>query len=157
MKTAGAALSEDELIARVTGTVGEAAGVAPETIGPDTRLVEDLSLYGDDGYYLIVRLDEQFEMDWDGFDHGIHFGWEGLGAPLPWHVKQSPGFFEPQPLTVGQLASALRRGRWPGTPKVLRSKARRIELHVLSWVQFIFFAAGPLIVIGVLLAGALED
>jgi hypothetical protein len=155
MKVAGRTLDEEGMVARVRQAVHEISGVPLKRIEADTGIFDDLRVYGDDGHELIARLDSQFEMDWDGFDLGIHFGWEGLGAPLPWRVRQCPGYFEHQPLTVRQLADALRRGRWPGTPRLPRSKARRIELHIVSWVQFGLVAGAALMVVALLLASAL--
>src|SRR5688572_20591580 len=123
MKVDGRRLSDEEVFAAVAKAVHEVTFVPIDRIQSDSRIREDLRVSGDDGWDLIQELDEQFQMEWDGFHGSIHYGWEGLGAPLPWHVADSPYVFEPQPLTIGQLVEAIRCGRWPGTPKIPRPRA----------------------------------
>jgi hypothetical protein len=46
----------------------------------------------------MASLHDQFQMDWTGFDLAEHFG---------------DGDVETRPLSIAQLAKALRRGCWP--------------------------------------------
>jgi Protein of unknown function (DUF1493) len=147
MKVDGARLSDEEVFACVAKAVHELTDVPTDRIRRESRIAEDLRLWGDDGWDLIGRLDRQFEVDWSGFDGGIHFGGEGFGPPFPWHVSRSPAVFEPQPLTVGQLTDAIRRGRWPGTPKIPCSRGRRLSAYAASWTMFGFLLAVAVIVI----------
>jgi hypothetical protein len=140
MRIAAASLPPEDLRARIVAIIGSLSGQKPERVVSEARLREDLGICGDDGYELIAELDEKFVMDWTGLDLGVHFGAEGLGAPLPWQVKRSAAYYVPQPLTVGQLADALRVGRWPGSPMISRPIRQRVELHAASWIQFGLFA-----------------
>jgi hypothetical protein len=136
MKIAAASLPSEDLHARIVAIIGHISGQGPERIVSEARLREDLGIHGDDGYELMTELDGQFIMDWTGFDLGVHFGMEGLGAPLPWQVKHGTAYYVPQPLTVGRLAGALRAGRWPGSSMIPRPIRQRVELHAASWIQF---------------------
>lgn len=131
MKMAAASLTDDALFGRVAATIHEISGIRHDRIVPHANLV-DLGIYGDDGYDLVVALDDEFAMTSGEFDLGIHFGAESWGAPLPWQVTRSSEYFAPQPLTVAQLVETLKCGSWPDTPKVPRSKALRIELYIVS-------------------------
>ncbi len=154
MKIAAAALTEEELFARVAAAIRQISGHKPERIIPDARLYEDLGIYGDDGHGLFEMLHERFEMDWTGLDLRVHFGSEGLGAPLPWQVTQSAGYFEHQPLTVAQLMAALCQGRWPESPVVPAPVGQRRMLHAASWVQIGILGLIVLAVAVVMIGGA---
>ena len=157
MKIAASSLTEGELFVRVAAAIRQISGQKPEKITPDARLLEDLGIYGDDGHELFEMLHEQFEMDWTGLDLRVHFGSEGLGAPLPWQVRESPGYFEPQPVTVAELVGALRDGRWPESVAIPASAGQRRNLHLASWVQFGIFAAGALVIVSGILISALAS
>ena len=150
MKADGAALSDDEVFTRVAATVQKLTGLPPEHIDLKSRVAEDLGLWGDDGWDLIERLDEEFQVDWEGFDGGIHYGWEGFGPPLlPWHVSRSPFVFEPQPLILRDLVQAIRERRWPGTPRIPAPLGRRLSVHAASWALFVMVTA-PLVAVVVM-------
>ncbi|WP_205504611.1 DUF1493 family protein [Rufibacter psychrotolerans] len=42
-----------------------------------TRVAEDLGMYGDDNYELLVKFVDKFELDHKGFDYSKHFHSEG--------------------------------------------------------------------------------
>ena len=153
MKIPAATLSEEEVFGRVAQAINHVSGVRLEEITPEARLREDLGVYGDDGDDILCLLDGQFLMDWEGIDPGVHFGVEGVGAPLPWLVKRSPDYFEPQPLRVAVLVDSLRVGRWPKSPRLPISASRRFRLHVASWLQFGLLVVPVVAVLAVWLFG----
>lgn len=154
MKIAAASLTDEQLFDRVAAAIRDISGHKPEKITREARLLEDLGIYGEDGHELFEMLHEQFEMDWTGLDLGVHFGTEGLGAPLPWQVKESPDYFQHQPVTVAALMEALRCGHWPESAVVPAPARWRRELHVASWVQFGIFAFFFLVLMVVLIGRA---
>ena len=120
--------------------------------------MEDIGIYGDDGYDLIQELDERFEMDWEGLRLGVHFGSEGLGPPLPpWRVRGSDFWYEPEPLTVERLVRDLRAGRWSGTALVPLRRRTRLNLFIASWTLFIVFAGSLLTAAIMMIVGAVSD
>ena len=135
MKIAAASLSDDALFGEVTAAIRQISGQKPEKITRNARLLEDLGIYGNDGHALFELLHEQFEMDWTGLDLRVHFGEEGLGAPLPWQVRESPAYFEHQSMTVAELMAALRDGHWPESPVIPAPAGQQRMLHAASWVQ----------------------
>lgn len=150
MRGADIAPAEEEVFRRVMHAVRDISGHPEDRITPDARLMEDLGIYGDDGYELIRVLDDQFEMDWNDFDVSVHFGMEGLGAPLPWHLADSAAYLQHQPITVAQLVDAIGRGRWQGTPRLPRAPAQRWSAWGASWIQFgclIAVAGGGLVML----------
>ena len=52
----------DELYGRVKTFVAEHAGASAKKINPDTRLMEDLGICGDDGYELLAAFCEEFKI-----------------------------------------------------------------------------------------------
>jgi hypothetical protein len=155
MKLNGRVMSDAAVTERVIAIVSDVSGAPLERISSDTRLYEDLGLYGDDGAELMSDLHERFELDWLKFDAGVYFGIEGLGAPLPWHLARSPALFQPQPLTVRQVVEAVRRGCWPDTPKVPVSPQKRASVYAASWIQFGLLALAVLVLLVSLLASLL--
>ena len=98
MKLDANLLDEELLIGRVIASVRAVSGLSLSRITLEARLREDLGVRGRDGYALMASLHDQFQMDWTGFDLEAHFG---------------DGDVETRPLTIAQLAEALRQGRWP--------------------------------------------
>jgi len=43
----------------------------------DTKIAEDLGLYGDDNYELLIKFIDKFEVEHSEFDYGKHFHSEG--------------------------------------------------------------------------------
>lgn len=147
MKTNAALLGDDELFRRVASIVHFVSGAPLDRIRREANLNDDLGICGDDGYELIETLDEHFVMDWSGFDRGVHFGAEGIGAPLPWQVSRSPNYFQRQPLTVAHLMAALKAGRWPGSPRIPRPRRARAGLYAASWMQFGIVIGGAVLLL----------
>lgn len=96
MKLDARLLDEEVLVGRVVATVHDVGRLPLSRIALESRLREDLNLGLSDGHALMASLHAQFEMDWTGLDLEDHFGDRAA-----------------RPLTVAQLAEALRQGRWP--------------------------------------------
>ncbi len=157
MKRDGRKAGESEVLDFVVRGVRDVSGLPEERIRPETRIMEDLGVYGDDAYELICMIDDEFEMAPGDFHLEIHFGVEGLGAPLPWHLRSSVACFEAQPMTVGQLVGHIRTGRWPDTPRIPRPRGKVLSVHAASWVQFTFFAGGAAAMIVTLIMARVVD
>ncbi len=97
MKLDANLLDEELLIGRVIASVRAVSGLPLSRITLEARLREDLGVGGRDGYALMESLHDQFQMDWTGFDLEAHFG-------------NGDGHVETRPLTIAQLAEALRQG-----------------------------------------------
>ncbi|WP_186036265.1 DUF1493 family protein [Burkholderia gladioli] len=81
---------------------------------PESRLEQDLGVTGSDAVEFIDSWAEAFKVDAHGFPYRRYFRPEGqelLSSFLGLFVKpfRRP---EPQPLTLGMLAEAIRRGKW---------------------------------------------
>jgi acyl carrier protein len=105
-------MTAESLEAEIKGLVARTAAVRPEQLTPDTRLLQDIGVDGDDGWELIAALGEQFGVDLSPFRPDLHFGPEGDGFVL-WLrrlLRLEPSRFVP--ITVGDLVAAARSGRW---------------------------------------------
>ena len=128
---------------RVCDIVADISGVDRHRIAMDSDLFGDIGIAGDDGEDLFLELDRAFEVDWTGLDLGVHFGNEGLGLPLPWHLKNNCVMYEPQPCRVSDVVRAVETGRWPGTQVIRVSRRRRVGLYVMSVLQtVVLFLSG---------------
>jgi hypothetical protein len=47
-----------------------------------TRVVEDLGLWGDDNYFLLLELVEKYQLDFSNFDYNLYFENEGSNSWL---------------------------------------------------------------------------
>jgi len=43
----------------------------------DTKIAEDLSLWGDDNYFMLIKFVDKFELDYSEFEYDKHFESEG--------------------------------------------------------------------------------
>lgn len=93
----------------------------------------DYGIAGDDGYDLMAAIDNRFAVDWKDFDLGIHFSSEGFGPPWPIGLANSCEMYVVQPITIADLADAVRTGQWKGTPAIPLSRSRRRLIYVMSW------------------------
>jgi len=73
---------------RVVNFVSDQVGVSPARIKPDTTLLGDLGVAGEDGSLLLEDFGRAFSVDMGRCDPGRHFGDEGCGplAPLYWLI-----------------------------------------------------------------------
>lgn len=53
----------------------DAAGIDVTSL--DSRIAEDLGLFGDDNYFLLEQFVDKFELQYDGFEYHKHFYSEG--------------------------------------------------------------------------------
>lgn len=128
--------SEHPAFERVSEIIIEFAGVDRTRITNDSDLFEDFGIAGDDGDDLFIAFDNAFDVDWTGLDLGVHFGNEGFGLPLPWHLKNNCVMYETQPCKVSDIVQAVESGRWQGTTKrILRSRSARVTMYLLSAFQ----------------------
>jgi hypothetical protein len=148
-------MGEAEVLAHVVDAVQIVSGLARERIDPDARIMEDLGIYGEDAYELLCALDDSFEMASGNFHLGIHFGDEG-SVVLPWRIKNSSGYFAPQPMSVREVACAVRNGRWPDTPRIPRARRHRVSLYVASSTLVAIFALPVIGLIVLLIASSLQ-
>lgn len=146
-------MTPDDLLAKVVEIVARCSGVDQTKIGRNTRLGEDLGIYGDDGDDILGALEEAFEMDWTGIDAGVIFGNEGFGPPPLWLLRNNCDLFEQQTLTIDQLVEGLKAGRWlHPTPMIPLSGRRRLGVYFGSALVTMLLG-GVLFMIVVLLIG----
>ena len=143
--------SENPAFERVSEIIAEIMGIDRTRITIDSDLIEDLGIAGDDGDDLFTAFDNAFDVDWTGLDLGVHFGNEGLGLPLPWHLKNNCVMYETQPCKVSDIVQAVESGRWQGTTKlILRSRSERVTIYLLSSFQLAFIGGMLIAAVGVL-------
>jgi hypothetical protein len=139
----GSALSYDEVYHRVAAIIVEYSGVGQNQITPQARLCEDLGISGDDGDELLQELDRRFRMDWTGIDAGVLFGNEGFGPPPLWMLRRNCMMFEPQSLTIEELASSMHAGHWlKATPLVPIRGWQRAYVYAASALMTLIIVAG---------------
>lgn len=101
--------SQHELIVFIREFTGRAAS----GISRESRMREDLGIYGDDAVDFFVAFADRFNVDLSTFKIEDYF--EGEGYP---DLQTAKALLrqEPRPvyqsLNVGQLLEAIRRGRW---------------------------------------------
>ena len=97
----------------VLSVLARRTGLPPEQITPEARLVQDLSLDGDDATYALLEISKNCSMDLSGFDASLYFRGEptllSVFPFLPWEKKRVAP--RPKTLTVGELMRAAREGR----------------------------------------------
>jgi acyl carrier protein len=90
--------------------VSRYCGVKRQALTPQTRLVEDLGLEGDDAEEFIQSFSQTFSVDLTEFEFRKYFGVEAAVNPI-----SLVRFFLPKkrvPIEIGQLVAAAARGRW---------------------------------------------
>lgn len=96
----------------VVSVLSRRSGLAKERVTLGTRLVEDLKLDGDDAVDALLEISKGCSMDVSGFDSSLYFRSEptllSLFRFLPSQKKRA---VPKQPITVGELVDAARRGR----------------------------------------------
>lgn len=132
---------------KVREIIAEYSGKNLSSIMIDSDLSRDLGISGDDGHELFARFGEAFDVDWTGLDLGVHFGNEGWGLPLPWHLRNNCTMYEIQPCRVSDVVQAVETGRWPGSKLIPRPKSARVSLYTKSILQH-GFVWGILLIAG---------
>jgi len=96
---------------QVVSVLARRSGVAKDQVRPETRLVEDLKLDGDDAVDALLEISKKCSMDVSGFDSSVYFRSEptllSLFRFLPSQKKRS---MAKQTITVAELVDAARRG-----------------------------------------------
>ena len=104
----------NEALIAVGNLIADHAGVDRSQVKAETRLLHDLGMDGDDAAELLQLLEYNFDFDVKSFDYDDFFGSEAQFInPLRLLPSRTAKYLkEKQPLTVGQLADAVERGRW---------------------------------------------
>jgi acyl carrier protein len=109
-KAAGTPMNPEE---QVVSVLARRSGLAKEQLTPETRLVEDLKLDGDDAVDALLEISKKCSIDVSGFDSSLYFRSEptllSLFRFLPSQKKRS---IQKQTITVADLVDAARRGSW---------------------------------------------
>jgi acyl carrier protein len=106
---------------RVKELIADELAVRPEELGPGTRILHDLGADGMDGYELMERFRERFDVDMSEFQFGLHFGPEGCEPfSLLYRLVFARDKLKHVPITVNDLVEAAERGKWqtPNRPPV---------------------------------------
>jgi hypothetical protein len=102
----------DSCAERILEIVARKAGIDPRKLTVKTRLLHDLSLYGDDAEELLVDVGNAFHVDFSGFAFERYFFPEGVAIWLLPRFLRQRATAKKQPLTIDALAAAARVGRW---------------------------------------------
>lgn len=76
-------LQRDDVQRRIIKIVGRLSGHSEDAIDPDTGLIFDLGITGDDADIVFLEILKTFPIDMSGIDFGARFGSEGV---WPWEV-----------------------------------------------------------------------
>ena len=98
----------------ITLIIAKKTGLPAAQISPDSRLLQDLGVTGDDAAELLAELSAAFEIDMGGFQFGEYF----TGEPHLFNWWLAGKGAKLTPITVRDLVDAARRKKWikPATP-----------------------------------------
>jgi len=104
-------MNDAEVLSRIRELLATHAGVPAATVSAETRVWEDLKLYGDDVSELVNAFGKQFNVDLSGYRWYHHTGPEGCN-PLwlvrkPWWERKTK-----IPIAVSDLVESTRLGKW---------------------------------------------
>ena len=110
-------MTESEAIPVVAGMVAKKCGLKQPQVRPDSRLLHDLNIDGDDAAELIQEICTHFSINMGGFVFDEFFGSEGRFFNPFWFLRRNSSrhLKNKRPLTVGQIAAAAVAGKWSGT------------------------------------------
>jgi hypothetical protein len=95
----------------VIAVLARRSRLAAHQVTPESRFMEDLRLDGDDAVDALLEISKECSMDVSGFDSTLYFRSEPtLLSLLPFLPSQKKRTESKQPLTVGELIEAARRG-----------------------------------------------
>lgn len=94
----------------VVAVIARRAGVSPEQVSPESRLLQDLHIDGDDAVDTILEIANKCSVDLSGFDASVYFRSEpSLVSLLPFlQSRRRNRVDQKRPLTVGELIEAAR-------------------------------------------------
>jgi hypothetical protein len=103
--------TEDDLEDRIHALVAEQSGVSTERIRPETDVIDDLRIYGDDVWELLEKFGKQFHVEMQGLRWYHHSGPEGCNPvwllfPTWWAGKTHV------PIRLSDLVESARSGVW---------------------------------------------
>lgn len=92
----------------VLAVIARRAGVSPEQVRPESRLLQDLHIDGDDAVDTILEIAKECSVDLSGFDASVYFRSEpSLLSLVPFLPSQRRNRVDQKrPLTVGELIEA---------------------------------------------------
>lgn len=93
---------------RLVAAIAAVAAVDASELTPDTRLLDDLKIYGEDWDEVLRRIPEAQETDWTGFKFSHYFDDEIVLI----HVLRRLLGRSRRPLTLAHLAAVLARRQW---------------------------------------------
>ena len=100
-----------DLEKEIISMISRNSGLSRDKVVPTARFVEDLRIDGDDAIEILLDVSKKYSMDVSGFDSTRYFRSEPtLLSLLPFLPSQKKRTEPKQPLTVGELIEAARRG-----------------------------------------------
>lgn len=98
---------------KILSIVGQKAGMRPEHIRCDHRILHDFNIYGDDAEEMIVEVADVVGLNPAEFDFERYFFSEVFAFWLLPPFLKRRALAGKRPLTVGDLLSCVSTGRWP--------------------------------------------
>ena len=97
----------------VISVIARQAGIPPDQVGLDARLLHDLHIDGDDAIDAILEISKRWSVDVSGFDASRYFRSEpSLLSLFPFLPSQRrERLDQKRPLTVRELVEAARNGK----------------------------------------------
>jgi hypothetical protein len=148
-----------ELIDEIRELVADVTNARVENIGPETTLVADLGVDGDDADELLDKYADQFRVSMDGFVFLDHFGWEGWWSFVLVDVELlrliSPRFrrlwkaarANERDITIKHLADCAAIGRW-----LPSSDRRKASQYSILWLPLFVVFFVPQVISGIVIA-----
>lgn len=126
---------EQYILTEIQDLIAEHMGIDKSLVTLDASLINDLGIYGDDGYELFEKLSETYNIDWTGINIEAIFGNEGI-AIIPPTGKMK------QECSVRDLVSSLHNGKWTGSPARKYTMLEKIVSAIPSFVFWSFIGLG---------------
>ena len=92
----------------VINLIAKKTGLSPTEISPESRLLHDLGITGDDAVELLSEYSEAFQVDMGEFEFRQYF----TGEPHLFNCWFAAKGSKLRPLTVRDLAEAARQKKW---------------------------------------------
>ncbi len=106
-----------------------------KTLMPETRIVEDLGIYGDDFFELIESYAETFNVNMDGFLWYFHTREEGSLNPGALIFKTPDRRVRRIPVTIAMLKGYADNGKWGTDYPEHKIPEERWDV-IITWVFF---------------------